>query len=289
MLRRLALGLALMLALSGMDGATPATAQPAATQGRPGLSAAELQARRARIRSFFHARLQRLNIVATTGTPSGQTIDWIDPKSQTADGTLAPAPEPSVAPPTPGLTGPPEFSLPGPTAVARLAQTEVQWHPSSRGPDGTVPVVRFDVEQYLARVTVPPDDPRDVLRKMPPPAPNANKRYYVALDRFGTFYGTSGVINLWDPVGPVNNETSIAQVAVSRGTPVQSVEAGKIELQSLNGDLQPHFFTYYTTTGYVQHGDWVGGYNTLVDGWIQVSPTVAPGMVLPASVDGGNR
>jgi hypothetical protein len=179
-------------------------------------------------------------------------------------------------------------------------QTELGLHPSASGPAGTVPVVRFDVEKYLASIKVLPEDPRHVLRKMPPPetrqavrgglpapAPETNNRYYVAWLRYGTNYGSGGAINLWDTAGPVNNETSIAPVAISRGTPLQTVEVGKIELQSLNGDLKPHFFTYYMTNGYASSGDGVGGYNALFDGWVQYSSIAAPGMELPGSLYGG--
>jgi hypothetical protein len=283
----------IMLALSVVNGTAPAAAQPA-NQPTEVLSAAELQARRERIGRFFQDRGQRRKIVATTVTPSGQTIDWIRPESQTADGFLAQPPDPSVADASPDTEMPPQFSPPGLTApVEGRVQTEVQRYPSARGPAGTVPVVRFDVEKYLASVRVPPENPQDVFRKMPPPetpqairrellppAPESNNRYYVYWDRFGTFYGSVGQINIWNTAGPVNNETSIAQVAVTRGTPTQTVEAGKIEYQSLNGDLQPHLFTWYTTNGYASTGDWVGGYNFLVDGWIQVSPTMMPGMSL---------
>ena len=40
-----------------------------------------------------------------------------------------------------------------------------------------------------------------------------------------------------------------------------------------------YFFTYFRTDG-KSRGDNVGGYNTLVDGWVQVSDTVFPGMSL---------
>jgi hypothetical protein len=172
----------------------------------------------------------------------------------------------------------------------RLAQTEVQTQLKARGPAGTVPIVRFDVEAYLASVDIPPENPEDVLKKLPPPSPDTNDRYYVVWQRFGTFYGSSGRINIWNTSGPVNNETSIAQVAVIRGTPMQAIEAGKIEHQGLNGDSRPHFFTYFRTNG-TASGDWVAGYNTLVDGWIQYSPTVAPGMSLVAweSTENGSQ
>jgi Neprosin len=125
---------------------------------------------------------------------------------------------------------------------------------------------------------------------MPAPAPASNDRYYVLWQRYGTSYGSAGRINIWNTEGPVNNETSIAQVAVIGGEPMQAVEAGKIELQSLNGGRAPHFFTYYRTNGSAT-GDFVGGYNTLVVGWIQSSATVAPGMSLVGwqSQTGGNQ
>lgn len=114
--------------------------------------------------------MQERAIVATTVTPSGQTIDWIRPESQTADGTLAQPPDRPVANARAGTRMPPQFSPPGLAAqVEWRAQTEVQLRPSIRGPQGTVPVVRFDVEKYLASVKVPPENPQDVLRKLPPP------------------------------------------------------------------------------------------------------------------------
>ncbi len=255
------------------------------------LSQEELLARRERIRSYFEDHRKRLDIVATTVTKSGQTIDWIWPWTQTTDGRIAEPPRQAVSSEGPHKEVDPRFSQPGPQSqLDESVLTEVQAYPEARGPEGTVPVVRFDVEKYLASVKIPPKNPEDVLRKMPPPAPDANDRYYVSWQRFGTFYGNGGYINIWDTSGPVNNETSIAQMAVSRGSPMQAIEAGKIEFQLLNGDLRPHFFTYYRTNGNAV-GDWVGGYNTTVDGWIQVSPSVAPGMSLAAreSQTGGNQ
>lgn len=243
----------------------------------------ELRERRDRIRKYFEERKQRREIVATTTTESGQTIDWIWPESQTSDGLIESAPDDAAdtAKPEDGTQLPQDANGPavGDVGEDRPAQTEVQVQPSARGPQGTVPIVRFDVEAYLAAVDIPPEDPEDVLKKVPPPSPASNDRYYVTWHRFGTFYGSSGRINIWNTSGPVNNETSIAQVAVIRGTPMQAIEAGKIENQALNGNLRPHFFTYFRTNG-TASGDWVAGYNTLVDGWIQYSATVAPGMSL---------
>jgi hypothetical protein len=246
------------------------------------ISDAELQTRRLRIRTYFKEKQERFEVVATTVTESGQTIDWIRPESQVPGGVLATAPDkPPTSEKPEGSEEPKNLrEAPDPTdQVDRGAQTEIQAQRSAQGPAGTVPVVRFDVEQFLASVDVPPKDPRDVLNKIPPPDPESNDRYYAVWQRFGTFFGSAGRINVWDTNGPVGNETSIAQVAVIRGSPMQAIEAGKIELQSLHGNRRPHFFTYFRTNGGAS-GDWVAGYNRLVDGWIQVSSSVAPGMSL---------
>ena len=253
------------------------------------ISDAELRDRQNRIRKYFEERQQRRKIVATTVTASGQIIDWIRPETQTVEGVIARAPGDR-----PEERAPEQATLPikevQRTGVDQIAYTEVQSQEKARGPSGTVPIVRFDVEAYLDSVVIPPKDIREVLLKVPPPAPAANSRYYVTWLRFGTFFGTAGRINIWDTTGPTGNETSIAQTAVIRGNPMQAIEAGKIEVQSLNGNHRPHLFVYYRTNGSAQ-GDWVGGYNTLVDGWIQVSSTVAPGMSLAPweSSENGNQ
>ena len=160
------------------------------------------------------------------------------------------------------------------------AKTELQLDTSAMGPQGTVPVVRFDVESYLKEnPTYLPKDPIEILTKVPPPAPASNDRYYAVWQRFGDVFGSIGRINIWNTSGPVGGETSIAQVAVIRGTPMQAIEAGKIEHSAFAPAKRPIFFTYFRTNGGAS-GDWVAGYNALVDGWIQVSNSVAPGMSL---------
>ena len=256
------------------------------------ISAAERATRSERIRAYFAEKAKRSDVVATTRTPSGQTLDWIRPESQVEGGRIAEPPVQEHArltapegPVNPFLASTIELRQ-----VDRSAQTEVQLDERLRGPAGTVPIVRFDVERYLREVDIPPINPADVLTKIPPPSPASNDRYYAVWQRFGKFFGTAGRINVWDTNGPVGNETSIAQTAVIRGEPMQAIEAGKIELQSLNGDRSPHFFTYYRTNG-TASGDWVAGYNTLVDGWIQYSSRVSPGMSISAwnSRTGGDQ
>lgn len=260
------------------------TATSAVASGK--LPKEERERRQERIRAHFRAKQSKLNAVATTRTDSGQVIDWV------------PRPKNPRMPPPPPVQGAPDGAraergpMSEPPGVDSPVRTEVQAQPWARGPEGTVPVVRFDVERYLAEVGDDvPERPDEVMRKLPPPAPASNNRYYGVWQRFGgPWYGSSANINVWNTVGPVVGETSIGQVAVIRGSPMQAIEAGKIELRGLNGNDSPHFFTYYRTSDGAS-GDWVGGYNTLVDGWQQVSGTVSPGMSLVnwSSVTGGNQ
>jgi hypothetical protein len=60
----------------------------------------------------------------------------------------------------------------------------------------------------------------------------------------------------------------------------QSLEAGWTVDYGLNGDYEPHLFTYYTTNGYTQDGDDLGGYNQDVTGWVQLDPNIFPGALI---------
>ncbi|WP_164002294.1 neprosin family prolyl endopeptidase [Pyxidicoccus caerfyrddinensis] len=237
------------------------------------LTEKELELRRERIREYFRARLSRLDIVATTRTDSGQVIDWVPAPRDVPE--MPPPPEekmPEGTSPLPETPGPEDKDAP--------VQTELQLQPWAQGPAGTVPVVRFDVENYLRLETEPPENPEDVFERIPEPSPASNDRYYGNWNKTGgPFFGSAAIINLWDTSGPVDNETSIAQVAVMRGNPIQAIEVGKIELESLNGDKAPHLFTYFRTNG-SEDGDWEGGYNQLCDGWRQVSTQIVPGAKL---------
>jgi hypothetical protein len=61
---------------------------------------------------------------------------------------------------------------------------------------------------------------------------------------------------------------------------LQSLEAGWIVYQNLNGDWVPHLFTYYTTNGYSEDGDGLGGYNQDVLGWRQYDSNIFPGALI---------
>lgn len=224
------------------------------------------------LREYFKQR--RAKVVATTVTPSGEVIDWI-PKPPAAE----PPPPPTAASVDPNATT--EMTEPPPTDFVD-AKTWLDLEPSLRGPEGTVPQQYIDVEKLIANHPELPENPLDIFRKMAP-NPTATGYYYVQWNRQngGPYYGTRGGLNIWSQTNYVAGDNSIVQAAVSKGSGVgtdfQTVEAGVVTSQPLNSNANLHFFTYFTTNNYSSETHWVGGWNTVQNGWVQVSGTVFPG------------
>src|SRR6185369_2841619 len=89
-----------------------------------------------------------------------------------------------------------------------------------------------------------------------------------------------------------SNEFSLIQMALTHGNEggVQTVEAGWQVYRDLYGDWVPHLFTFYTTNGHRSNGNNIGGYNRDVDGWVQYSSSIFPGMIFtPTSTPGGSQ
>jgi hypothetical protein len=252
----------------GPDGKKPATS-------------AELPPLTPEIAQWFEARQSRLKPVRTTQTPSGQTLDWIPIESQVPGGKIA--------------TPPPPYSIAADDKIRPIA-FELDDPKVERGPAGTVPVPRKNLaamhattslQQYLSK--------RGGLlvndkRTKSPADPNP----------FGYFHGTSGQsinvsgcstwLDVWDPYLQTSEDHSIMQCGLQNydKPQLQSLEAGWTVDYSLNGDWLPHLFTYYTTNGYTKDGDNLGGYNSDVDGWVQVSSSIYPGIGMsPYSTQGG--
>jgi hypothetical protein len=239
------------------------------------------------IHQYLHDRHARRDVVLRTETPSGQQIDWIPIESQSPDGRIA---------------DPPDDDRPGAESddenQAEPTRFELQEEGARLGPPGTVPVVHLpierirpvgDLQDWLAksgranRIT-PPDDQRGAE----PPALTGHK--YATAFQSVTCYGTEGDINTWKPYVEWSDEFSLCQLWLVRGSGIQlqTVEVGNTVYRNLNGDWEPHLFTYYTTNGYIQSGDYLGGYNQHVDGWVQYSGSIYPGALSrPLSQLGG--
>jgi hypothetical protein len=109
-------------------------------------------------------------------------------------------------------------------------------------------------------------------------------------------YGCDFLVNVWNPTIDVPSSSgedhSIMQIWLQNYSKPQSqsVEGGWTVDQSLNNDLVAHIFTYYTTNGYSNDGDNLGGYNRLHKGWVQSSTTIFPGSKINgASTLGGQQ
>jgi hypothetical protein len=242
---------------------------------------------------WLEARTSSLQIAKTTHTPSGQTLDWIPIESQIAAGKIASAP--------------PVTAMPVRSQEAQRAVKPVTFElddPSvERGPAGTVPVLRPDLSLLTRTVAL-----KDYLRKTgglfanksrpntAPTDPNPAGYFHCTDSQSTKLYGCDLFLNVWDPKIGIpsapGDDHSILQIWLQNydKPKLQSIEGGWTVDKGLNGDLNPHIFTYYTTNGYSSDGDNLGGYNRLHRGWVQYSPSVFPGIGINGiSVYGGEQ
>lgn len=242
------------------------------------VSAREAAERLEEIQQYLLDRQSRLEVVATTTTPSGVELDWIPVESQLADGRVA----------TPPKQYPRAERARG-ERVAKQARFELEEEGAERGPAGTVPVVRTPLgairpsvrlNDWLAKgpranLILPPDRPESSE------SPGAGATHkYAFTGQSVTCYGTEGNINLWQPFVEYSDEFSLGQLSLSRGAVAgnqrQTLEVGTQTCKDIYGDWVPHLFVFYTTNNYTKQGDNLGGYNQLVHGWVQVSSTIHP-------------
>src|SRR4029453_18589220 len=86
---------------------------------------------RAEWREYFTARARKREVVQTTKTPSGQTLDWVPIESQVKRGKVADPPSESEA-----------MAFDKGKRADRVARFELEDANATRGPKGTVPIVR---------------------------------------------------------------------------------------------------------------------------------------------------
>jgi hypothetical protein len=224
------------------------------------------------VHEYFKARTAKLNIVKTTITKHGQTIDWIPIESQGPIAKPPPLPE--------GIS---QHMLP--------CTMELEHEGAERGPEGTVPILRKTLEtvavnkplrKYLARFRG--RQPSILFsgtteKTIADPEEDGTHRYGFSRQSVLN-WGGEGNIQVWDPWVEVEDDFSLLQIGVlnlnDNPGVRQSVEAGWQVYQDLYGDWSPHLFVYYTTNDY-HDGDNKGGYNTDVDGWMQYDSTIFPG------------
>jgi len=243
----------------------------------------------AEIRRYFEDRLARLEIVCTSRTPHGQVIDWIPRESQ--------------------LRGAQKVAEPPPSAYRfksdkerpdKLAPFELEDPKVERGPKGTVPILRKNLDgisfnQSLAKLLgkYPFANFEAAIAGRMQPQPSVDGPHWHAMTQQAIIcFGGDGVLAAFDPYCENSDDFSLMQIALSNSDTgrLQTVEAGWQERKDSYGDWVPHLFTYYTTNGYSEDGDNKGGYNQDVDGWVQYDGSVHPGAISsPNSTRGGEQ
>ncbi len=263
---------------------------------------------------WLNARQSALKIVKTTTTPSGQTIDWVPIESQHPSGKIASPPVAALAHTAPTEIARAEESMKAVDALKRPVAVEDKQEVGAvtfefdnpgveRGPAGTVPILRPDISRFRQDVSI-----EQLHRKLGglkvnagrpsggPTDPDPAGYFHDTDSQSIKCYGWDGRFSMWDPTinnpNGAGNDHSILQVWLQNYSKpqLQSIEGGWTVDNSLNGDTQPHVFTYYTTNGYSADGDNKGGYNMLNKGFVQYSSSVFPGIrINGASTYGGSQ
>jgi hypothetical protein len=232
------------------------------------------QLMRADFNDWLQRRQSRLQIKSSTVTRLGQILDWVPPESQSSI---------PVATPPPAQLGSAVLNDPNrPTA-------SVTFDVGEAGPFGHVPILRPDLSRVpdttrLREFLSKPGGLRLSANKRKPTAPDPAGYFHASTAEWTTAYGCDAWFNVWAPQvnlpSSPGDDHSISQTWVQnhQTAQTQSLEAGLTVDVSLNGDSFNHLFTYYTTNGYASDGANVGGYNRLDDGWVQVHPSIYPGI-----------
>ena len=236
------------------------------------------QLHRADLTAWLQDRQSRLEINTSTYTPAGKILDWVAKASQTTQ---------PIASPPPPLQGP---------AVAidpERPTRAISFDIGEPGPEGHVPLLRPDLRLVADTVRL-----QDVLskrggrrlrarrREVGPAPPDPQGYFHATTAESLDCYGCQGWLNVWEPQVNLPHgsglDHSITQTWLLNYQALlpQSVEAGLTVDPSLNGDAASHLFSFYTTNNYAATGDRIGGYNRLQVGWIQVHPSIYPGICI---------
>lgn len=224
------------------------------------------------IETWMKQRQNNLNIFKTSTTPRGQILDWVPIESQTNE-TIA---------------------SPPPVTLHQLVESDpnrptrsVRFDVGVQGPAGCVPILRPDVST-LTESALEVGKQGGLLLNTDVSAyaaPNMRGYFHATCVQSISAYGCQGTFNVWNPT--VDNSVakggdhSISQIWLVNNQKGhrQTIEGGLVVKQAINGDTATHVFTYFTTCGYEPpSGDNLGGWNRLQKGWIQVHPTLFPGM-----------
>jgi hypothetical protein len=235
-------------------------------------------------RSYF----SRFKVAQTTRGPFGEVVDWVDPHE------LDPLFD-ERKPPSDDADAPSEIpreAMPEPAPERRVAEDKdlyALWSdPAVRGPEGTVPMMRPNFSAYVDGSSGA--ETLDQFLKMiekSAPQPAGQQRLYALKWHNTTNIGTQGWIAFTNPssVSASGGTFSLSQLGVmcpgpNEATTRETIEYGVQEFPTKYGDSNLHLFTFFTETGYQSSGDYLGGYNTDVAGFVPTG-TFPPGAVVP--------
>jgi hypothetical protein len=232
------------------------------------LSQAGLESERESIRSYFREKREAMNIVATTVTSFGQIIDWTVP---TEEELFEPPPrsrEP-LEPPPKGFV---------------YATSPLETEPDARGPAGTVPNVRPDIDGLLkAWGDEVPAHPDQIFDVVPAPNPDGKRRYHAirrSVSPTGFRYqGASGRVSLWDAPQLATGDTSIMQIFLGGGR--DTIESGKLEFSGAFSGA-PYLFIWFTNRFY---GDFPQEAGYCVQGYINSANQISKGYFTAANTN----
>ena len=173
----------------------------------------------------------------------------------------------------------------------------------ARGPAGTVPLVRpntglvsriLAVKNYTAKRGGLAVNKSRPTKARPIPARSATSTRIDSqsgkLLRLRRLLQRLGSRRSITPPGP-GDDHSIMQIWLQNydKPQLQSIEGGWTVDKNLNGDTIAHVFTYYTTNGYTQDGNDLGGYNRMFAGWVQYSASIFPGIRINGAQHAGRN
>jgi hypothetical protein len=250
-------------------------------------------------KEYFNNRVAAINVVKTTKLANGQLVDWIMRDSQGDIATPPPAPK-----------GKRDNLQKQPVAIPML---EVEG--AERGPEGSVPVARYNLDLLDANISLkqrmskgglptlvnddlPPNNTCTRNDTVVHSAATSYPHWYASSAQAISNHGGAGTFSMFDAfVETPSTDFSLMQTAVIRynvpvagssSTTAQTVESGWINYPS---QVQaPHLFSFYTTNGYSSDGNSIGGWNRDQDGWVQTDSSIFPGTPFsPTSTDGGSQ
>ncbi|XP_042513217.1 uncharacterized protein LOC122088123 [Macadamia integrifolia] len=135
-------------------------------------------------------------------------------------------------------------------------------------PVGSVPVRRIQIEEILSFPSVISFGRKDVF------IPSEHRWAQVRM--LGEFYGTRGVLNVWNPKVSSPDQFSLSQLWILNGED-ETIEAGwHVYPQKYGGDTRTRLFTYWTKDNY-QH---TGCLNLVCPGFVQVSTKAPVGLAV---------